>query len=195
MKIDPRLLEKSSGIGRQPIRISPPTDDRPFHTVSIVKEEMEASHAGREQLQYPAEPDSTAPSYSVARLLFFLSHFLDRKSPELWEQLEKLRDLPKDWDTYKADPPNDFALALAHQILSILIESSFPPIKIMASAEGGVGFVFTQKDKYGDIECLNSQEIVAVIYDRKTEPDAWTVALDSQSIKLAIDKIRSFLNA
>src|SRR6266508_827377 len=177
MKIDPRLLEKSLGPTGKSFQISRPTDDRPFHTVSIVKEEMEATHAGREKLQHPAEPNSTDPSYTVARLFFVLSHFLDRKSPEFWEQLEKLRDLPKDWDTYKADPPNDFALTWAHIILSILIESGFPPTKIIASVEGGVGFVFTQKDKYGDIECLNSQEIVAVIYDRKTEPDAWTVAL------------------
>jgi hypothetical protein len=154
----------------------------------------EATHASGEKPQHVTKPDSTAEPHTATRYLIFTYH-IKRRSPELWGQLDKLRDLPKDWDTYKADPPNDFALDWAREILSILIESGFPPTKIMASVEGGVGFVFTKKDKYGDIECLNSQEIVAVIYDRKTEPDAWTVALDSQSIRLAIDKIRVFLNA
>jgi hypothetical protein len=194
MKINPRLLEKSSGPIGGTIQISPPNDDRPFPTASIVKKEMEATHAGRKRPQHIAEPSSTTEPDTTTRYIIFTVK-VKRRSSELWKQLEKLRDLSKDWDTYKADPPNDFALDRAKEILSILIESDFPPTRIMASVEGGVGFVFTHKDKYGDIECLNSQEIVAVIYDRKTEPDAWSVALDSQSIRLAINKIRSFLNA
>jgi hypothetical protein len=99
------------------------------------------------------------------------------------------------WDSYDAEPPNDTSFACAHKVLGALTEFNFKPTKIVASVEGGVGFIFTCQDRYADIECLNSGALVAVMYDSQSEPAVWCVSPDSKSIIEALEKIRAFLNA
>ncbi len=111
------------------------------------------------------------------------------------KQLDKLKDLQFGWDGYDAEPPNDISFAWARKVLGALMEFDFEPARIVASAEGGVAFIFTRQDRYADIECLNSGALVAVMYDSQSEPVVWRVSPDSQSIKEALEKICAFLTA
>jgi hypothetical protein len=136
------------------------------------------------------EPDSregfyaySAPDSSKARF------------HELSKRLKRLKDLKPGWDSYDAQPPNATAFALAEIVFSVLIEVNFPPTNILASVEGGIGFVFHEKDKYADIECFNSGNIASVSYSNVIKPQAWVVDPGSEGIKESITKIRSFLNA
>lgn len=117
------------------------------------------------------------------------------KFPELNNTFEKLKNLSSGWDSYDAAPPNSTALARARNVFALLLEINFEPTRITASVEGGIGFIFTRQDRYADIECLNSGNLVAVTYINQAEPVVWSVKTDSSGIKETLEKIRAFLNA
>jgi len=114
-----------------------------------------------------------------------------------WESLDLhlgcLANLPPDWNSYGAQPPNEAALALARKVLAKAREADMVPDRIDASADDGVAICFLRGSNYADIECFNSGEIAAVTHVRcgKYVPDAWDVG--EGDISLALDKIRKFL--
>jgi|SanBayMetagenome_1026888.scaffolds.fasta_scaffold42718_2 hypothetical protein len=112
---------------------------------------------------------------------------------ECYEKLKQLSNLPANWDSYGAEPPNNVALNWAREILKILFKMEFPPTRITASVENGVGISFICEHKYADIECFNKGNILAVISDRKGIPEVWEVESTTVAITSAIDKICKFL--
>jgi len=107
--------------------------------------------------------------------------------------LEQLRKLPENWDSYGAEPPNLTALYWSKTVLELLLEINFPPNKITASVENGVGISFIQGEKYADIECFNTGEILAVTSDKQGNPNVWQVDDKLDSIKSALKKIKIYV--
>ncbi len=75
-----------------------------------------------------------------------------------------------------------------------LFRLKFLPDKITPSVENGVGISFIQGDKYADIECFNTGEILAVTSDRQSPPQVWEVEDRPQAITAALRKIRDFIS-
>ena len=85
-------------------------------------------------------------------------------------QLSTTVSLKPDWDTYGAESPNELARTRAAQILDLLEEASFPPARLMPSAEGGISISFVAGDNRGEIEIYNTGEIAAATYSGQSEP-------------------------
>src|SRR5947208_2620679 len=62
----------------------------------------------------------------------------------------------------EAETPNDQAIIWGHIIIDELERMQFPPTRVVASAEGGIAVCFVNGQKYADIECLNSGDVIAV---------------------------------
>lgn len=95
------------------------------------------------------------------------------------------------WDGFKAEPPSREALKQADRVLRILNDTGFQPDRINASAEGGVTFAFLAGNRYADIACLNSGEILAVMSDRTGEPQVWEVAAAESSVRTTLERLRA----
>jgi hypothetical protein len=93
----------------------------------------------------------------------------------------------------RAEPASSSALECAREVLRQLEMGSLHPIKISNAAEGGVAICFANREKYADIECLNSGEILGVISNRRDHPIVWEVEPRSGGIAGAIARIREFL--
>ncbi len=123
---------------------------------------------------------------------YFQKH---KRFMELREQLIPITYLKPNWDSYGAEPPNEKARTKAAQILSNLEVAALLPTRLVPSAEGGVGFCFVEADRYADIECLNTGEILAAMYCGQQDPDVWEIDHSSESIQAAIEQIREHIAA
>ncbi len=108
---------------------------------------------------------------------------------EASEKLQSLLHLSRGWDSYEADPPNQSAIHRAEQVLTAVNSTPYRPDRIAPSIEGGVVFSFRRGDRYGDIECDNDGEMVALVSDGRGYIDAWQVASDSRAMEDAVRKI------
>jgi len=93
------------------------------------------------------------------------------------------------------DIPNVMAIDAAAWVLEYLGKISFMPTRIVASVEGGVAICFVSKDKYADIECFNSGEILAATSDGKNDPNIWSVPQNISGILETVKGIRDYIRA
>ena len=112
------------------------------------------------------------------------------------ERLDSFRALPRGWDSYEAEPPNEVALANARRLLRVAWEyEGGAKLRLSPSVEGGVGVIFgADAKKYADIECFNDGEILAITSAGTPEPSVWTVDASPEGFRAAIERISSFLN-
>jgi hypothetical protein len=103
---------------------------------------------------------------------------------------------PDSWD-YDFDKPEREALHFSYLTLEVLDDMSFEPIKVLPSAEGGVGIVLAISDKIcADIECFNSGEILAVISGKtRASIDVWEVEKTPEGIRETLEKIKEAIHA
>jgi hypothetical protein len=92
-----------------------------------------------------------------------------------------------------AESPGSVAVNFANVVMQQLAKDELVPTKIVASAEGGVAICFVSGEKYADIECFNSGEILGVISNRRDRPRAWEIEQNSNGVALASAKISDFL--
>jgi hypothetical protein len=85
------------------------------------------------------------------------------------------------------------AIEHARAILYKLESENIEPIKVTPAAEGGVAICFANREKYSDIECLNSGEILGVISNRRDHPIVWEIEPNADGVARAITRIREFL--
>jgi hypothetical protein len=111
----------------------------------------------------------------------------------LFNRLEKMRSLGNNWDSYGAVAPNARAIFYAQEILSSLMHRDLHPDRVNPSVENGVTFSFSRGDRYADIECFNSGEVLAVTTDGVDEPDVWSVSVTKEEVSHTIERIRAFL--
>ena len=121
------------------------------------------------------------------------------KRPKAWfsmwiQKLQNLASLSDNWDSYGAETPNDQAIYWAKAALQVLSDMEFPPKRITPSVENGVGISFISGERYGDIECFNTGEILAVTSDRQGKPHVWEVETTEQGLRSALSEIRDFLH-
>ena len=94
------------------------------------------------------------------------------------------------WDSYGAEPPNVQSSESAGRILSLLQQQLMSPTSLVASAEGGVGIIFSDAEKYADIECLNSGEILMAMYIGREPPVVREIGSTDAELNAAIEIIR-----
>lgn len=114
-------------------------------------------------------------------------------------RLARLAELEDNWDSYGAPTPHPIAVESAKLILEVLADLQLRPAGIDPSAEGGVCISFVSPERYGDIECLNSGEILAATSTNGEQTKVWTVGqagvVTVEKIGAAASVIRSFLAA
>ncbi len=153
---------------------------------------MYASAPGDEAITMPYSQmlRQNIASILKSEFLFNRARFIDAR-----RQLDSMSFLGPNWDSYGADAPSETSRTVAARILGLLESVAFPPARIVPSAEGGVGFCFAEGDRYADIECLNSGEILGAIYRGREEPKVWELEGTEQSIKQAIQQLRVHFTA
>lgn len=110
-----------------------------------------------------------------------------------YKRLSRFAFLEDDWDSYGAQAPSRASLDTARNILHFLDKADFEPSSVDPSAEGGVCLSFQCGDRYGDIECFNSGEILAVTSSGCDDTNVWEVTGLDQHLETALGKIRTFV--
>jgi hypothetical protein len=114
---------------------------------------------------------------------------------DLTKRLNEIRRLPDNWDSQGTAAPNTLAYLHAWDVIGVLTEMNFVPAKLMPSAEEGVGFYFSNKNRYGFVECYNEGEIVVAMSNRNGYRKVWQIRDVIDEIKDALETLRDFLNA
>ena len=122
-------------------------------------------------------------------LRYLLSEQVTRFS-ELEDEVRRFADLPENWDTYGAPPPNSKSINNSLIVIRLLKNWGIVPTRIVPSSEGGIGVVFIRSARYADIEFLNNGDVLAATYVGDDEPRVWEVTEFPQ----AIDSIYRHLN-
>lgn len=134
----------------------------------------------------PVSPDAAIAEYKTLGVeAIFAEHFL---------KLREIAENPSLWPT-EAEGPSSKTIAWASRILQHLQDMELAPTRVVASAEGGAAICFVKGNKYSDLECLNTGEILGVVSNRKDRPIAWEVEQSAGGIAQAAVRIREFLNA
>jgi hypothetical protein len=113
--------------------------------------------------------------------------------PLLQERLTQFSRLKDDWDTYGAPAPNGVAVALAERVLTALADADSGPPSVDPSAEGGICLSLRSGDRYGDIECFNSGEVLAVTSKGGDETEVWEIPDIEQDLGAAVSRIQAFV--
>lgn len=113
-----------------------------------------------------------------------------------WDpELDGLRKLQVNWDSYGAEPPNAAAVSALRRILLQVSRVGLEPAKIAPSAEGGAAVCFVREDKYADVECFNNGDVLAVTSGGGRDPEVWEVGAESDSVERTLKKIRDYIRA
>lgn len=118
------------------------------------------------------------------------SEFLRKQAGNnaLRHRLRSLGSLRANWDSYGAPPPSEKALANTKRLLEEFLRADRVPSAVVPSAEGGAGLCFIERDRYADVECLNSGEILGAMYRGQENPEIWDVSIEE--IPSAIERVR-----
>ncbi|MCB7130453.1 MAG: hypothetical protein J3T61_13050, partial [Candidatus Brocadiales bacterium] len=110
---------------------------------------------------------------------------------DAYKRLSRFALLEDDWDSYGAEAPSQVSVDKARGVLSVLADVDFEPTSVDASAEGGVCLSFQQGDRYGDVECFNSGEFLAVTSGGGDATDVWEIKGADQDLRTSLSKIRT----
>lgn len=105
-------------------------------------------------------------------------------------ELETLRKLPRDWNSYSAETPNDTAFALAYRILVAATGSRLAVTRIVPSADGGIGICFVREGRYAHIEASNEGEMTLVVIDRSDRSPEVAEIHEDADLTIALGRIR-----
>ncbi|HVA48042.1 MAG TPA: hypothetical protein VNH11_16855 [Pirellulales bacterium] len=109
------------------------------------------------------------------------------------KSLRPLTRLAPDWDDDGSDPPNDVALRAAAKVLECLSTDDVPKPDVSPSVEEGVCISFWHRDRYADIECFNTGEIVAAVMDEQRRHKTWTVRRTASDVLAAVSQLKKRL--
>lgn len=105
--------------------------------------------------------------------------------------LDQLDSLSSVVDTEQQ--PTQWALDRARELLHRLEIDGLDPVKITSAADGGVAICFANREKYSDIEFLNSGDVLGVISNRRDHPIVWEIEPSPSGFAQALARIRDFL--
>jgi hypothetical protein len=109
------------------------------------------------------------------------------------KQLDEMRSLAHDWNSYGSAPPNALAIWNTTNILENLNRIDFAPTNIAPSAEEGVVVSFVKGDRYAVIECYNDGEILAAFSEGARDPEVLVVGDSKQDLMETIDRANAFI--
>jgi len=112
---------------------------------------------------------------------------------KLYLRLSSIAKLRRNWNSYGAEPPNRWSTFWTRRILHALSLANFPPSNVTASSDEGIAFFFRSGSKRASIECLNTEEIVAVVSDANQTPKVWFICPDEKEIAREIGVMQKFL--
>lgn len=78
-------------------------------------------------------------------------------------------------------------------MLSTLADINLEPSNIDTSAEGGICISFRRGDRYGDVEFLNSGEVLAVTSLGGCDTRVWETDAGQQDLRRTVNLIRGFI--
>jgi len=108
-------------------------------------------------------------------------------------EVDDMESIPANWNGYGSEAPNLVARKQAVEIL-LAATSIIVPNRVSPSAQGGVGICFYNREKYADIECLNSGEVLATTSTGKGVPEVWQI-FNPAEVKGALERIGKFINS
>ncbi len=100
------------------------------------------------------------------------------------DTLKAFADDPYGWGGPDEERPNEWARYYAMLALMKAFTINLLPTRIIPSADGGVTITFYAGDRYADIECFNSGEILAMTKRGSERADIWPVRLERISDSL-----------
>jgi hypothetical protein len=107
--------------------------------------------------------------------------------PDALKKLAQLRGIGADWHSCDAAPPNETAIKTSIYVLQKLSRFDLRPDLISPSTDEAVCISFKGRDKYADIECYNSGEVLAMTANGRERPKIWEVpraCLDATIIEI-----------
>ncbi len=107
------------------------------------------------------------------------------------EKLREMRNLKPGWDSYEAEPPNEWALKKTHEALAAFAYQRVQPDSVLPSVENGVGISVSRGEKYSFLEVLNSLEVVGVLANSKD--DFKVLEVDPDNVAEAVERICAFI--
>lgn len=110
-------------------------------------------------------------------------------------QLAALAELKSNWDSYGAPVPNQVALENGARLLDHMTPIELSILRIVPSAEGGVGFCFATGNRYADIESSNDGDILGVKYIGTETPVLIETDGSDTSINAALEEVRAHISA
>ena len=110
------------------------------------------------------------------------------------EQVDALRKLPNDWDSYGAPPPSIKTSKGAKVALRVLLHQGLQPSRVTPSGEGGVALVFINDSRYADIEFLNTGDILAGFVSKATSARVLTLT-SPDDVGSVVSEIRDHLRS
>jgi hypothetical protein len=111
---------------------------------------------------------------------------------EAFRRINELAKLDAHWNPDSdASPPNDTSLKNARHAIAAIADAGLEANYINPSVEEGICVAFRVDDRYADIECFNSGEIVAATSDGRGTYSVWEIA-NSQQMTNALSIIRAF---
>ena len=116
------------------------------------------------------------------------------KKTEAQQKVLNLSALKEGWDSYEAPPPNRAAIRKALHILNLLDGPDLLNVRILPSAEGGVGICFVRGDRYADLECSNDGEVFGIRHTGRQAPTLIPTDGSDISINAALREIREHIN-
>jgi len=149
-------------------------------------------------IHYPTDWSLAAAETPPAKALFSLAQQSSGQSwlASAYRQLESLKGLQPDWNGYGSNPPNVVAYSQARRVLDELHRVNFEPSRIMASADDGIAICLMDKNRYADLECYNSGEVVAMTTDHSTgNHKVWQLPISEMGLREAVDRLRIFIQA
>jgi len=125
------------------------------------------------------------------------SEYLRRRVAEieLESKVARLTSLSPNWDMCNSEQPSKVAASAATAVGKTLIAFGLVPDAVTASPEGGIAMCFMRNQKYADIECLNSGEILAIRYSSNDDPKAWAIMPDAVATDATIKSLSEYLSA
>jgi len=110
-------------------------------------------------------------------------------------KIADLAGLKSNWDSYGAPAPNQVAVQNSVRVLSLMAPFDLSMANIVPSAEGGIGFCFTNGNRYADIELSNDGQILGVRYVGMDAPVLIESDGTDNSITSALAQVRNHIGA
>lgn len=109
------------------------------------------------------------------------------------KELGALKALTNNWDGYGAEIPSNAVIERLTKILIAFVRQGLIPAKILASAMGGAGLIFTNSDRVVTIQVLNNG-ITTLALKSGREPSQRSVVNERNSLLLLVGTVVAFLS-